>query len=229
MFFDEKVHTDVVIAFYRALQESLPEARVRPVFLKCVQQYGEERGRRMAMRALRMGYELNFNAYQACGEWASTRPELSDSRAADPIPGMSHTRNYHCLWCEQFRARDAADVGRIYCSEIDRSIVRGFNPDMHFELRGYAHDGDCCDFVFGPYDASVQLPRPEGGVKDFAFHCAHTYHSFCHTLQQCLADAQPVTGAADQLLFQWHAADFHAAVQQFEYVDFTGVAPCNLQ
>ena len=42
MFFDETIHTDIVIAFYRALQRSLPEHMLRPVFLKCVQQYGEE-------------------------------------------------------------------------------------------------------------------------------------------------------------------------------------------
>lgn len=223
MFFDERVHTDIVIAFYRALQEHLPEARVRPVFLKCVQQYGEERGRRMAMRALRMGYALDFNAYQACGEWASTRPELADSRAAEPIHGMSHTCNYHCLWCQQFKARDAADVGRIYCSEIDRSIVRGFNPDMHFELRGYAHDGDCCEFVFGPYDPEVKLARPEGGVKDFTFHCAHTYHSFCHTLAQSLPEAEDIIGAADAMLNRWHGEAFAQGVYAWAYSDFTGI------
>lgn len=226
MFFDEKVHTDVAIAFYRAMQAALPEAQVKPLFLRCVQQYGEERGRRMAMRALRMGYELNFNAYQACGEWMSTRPELSDSRAAEPVPGMSHTRNYHCLWCERFRERDASDVGRIYCSEIDRSIVRGFNPDMHFELRGFAHDGDCCDFVFGPCDPALQLARPDGGVKDFLFHCAHTYHSFCHTVEQCSAEAQEVIGRAYSLLWAWHGDEFFGGVEKYDYSDFTGIEPC---
>ena len=223
MFFDEMVHTDIVIAFYRAMQKHLPETQLRSVFLKCVQQYGEERGRRMAMRALRLGYALDFNAYQACGEWASTRPELADSRPGEPVPGMSHTRNYHCLWCETFRGRDASDVGSIYCSEIDRSIVRGFNPDMHFELRGYAHTGDCCDFVFGPYDPTVQLARPEDGVKDFTFHCAHMYHSFAHTLTQSVACAAQIIAGADAQLADWHGADFAAAMAGFSYADFTGI------
>lgn len=223
MFFDEAVHTEIVIAFYRAMQKNLPEEQLKPVFLKCVQQYGEERGRRMAMRALQMGYRLDFNAYQACGEWASTRPELSDSRPGDPIPGMSHSRNYHCLWCETFRARDAADVGMIYCSEIDRSIVRGFNPDMHFELRQYAHTGECCDFVFGPYDPDVKLSRPEGGVKDFTFHCAHMYHSFTHTLRQSVAAAEAVVSAAESMLAEWHGDGFAVDMTRFSYADFIGI------
>lgn len=223
MFFDETVHTDIVIAFYRALQRSLPDHMLQPVFLKCVQQYGEERGRRMAMRALKMGYMLDYNAYRACGEWASTRPELADSRPGEPIEGMSHSRNYHCLWCETFRSRNASDVGKVYCSEIDRSIVRGFNPDMHFELREYAHTGECCDFVFGPYNPAVELPRPVGGVKDFAFHCAHMYHSFCHTLAQSLPIADDVIEMADAILDGWHGAEFAEAIDQFAFSDFTGI------
>lgn len=223
MFFDETVHTDIVIAFYRAMQKHLPPEQLQAVFLKCVQQYGEERGRRMAMRALQMGYALDFNAYQACGEWASTRPELSDSRPGEPIPGMSHSLNYHCLWCETFRARGASDVGMVYCSEIDRSIVRGFNPDMHFELRGYAHTGECCDFVFGPYDPAVRLARPEDGVKDFAFHCGHMYHSFCHTLVQSVPQAENICGAADATLRAWHGAGFGEIMSGFAYSDFIGI------
>ena len=114
-------------------------------------------------------------------------------------------------------------MGKVYCSEIDRSIVRGFNPDMHFELRQNAHTGACCEFVFGPYDASVQLPRPEGGVKDFTFHCAHMYHSFCHTLAQSLPQADAVIGAADDILLAWHGADFARAMADFGYGDFTGI------
>ena len=224
MFFDECVHTDVAIAFYRAMQAALAPERVEPLFIKCVQQYGEERGRRMAMRALRAGYPLDFNAYQACGEWASTRPELADSRPGEPVPGMSHSLNYHCLWCETFSRRNAGDVGRVYCAEIDRSIVRGFNPDMHFELRGYKHSGPCCDFVFGPYDPQVRLARPEGGVKDFQFHCAHMYYSFRHTLEQCCAEAAAVEREADVTLVEWHGQPFLEGMRPFGYADFTGIA-----
>lgn len=223
MDFDECVHTDVVIAFYRAMEAALPPERVRPLFIKCVQQYGEERGRRMAMRALRAGYALDFNAYQACGEWASTRPELADSRPGEPVPGMSHSLNYHCLWCETFTRRSAGDIGRIYCAEIDRSIVRGFNPDMHFELRSYKHDSPCCDFVFGPYDPKVRLPRPEGGVRDFQYHCAHMYHSFRHTLEQCCTAAAGIERNADARLREWHGQSFLDGMHRYAYADFTGI------
>ena len=221
MIFDECVHTDVVIAFCRAMQACLPQQRVEPLFRKCVQQYGEERGHRMAMRALRAGYPLDFNAYQACGEWASTRPELGDSRPGAPVPGMSHSLNYHCLWCETFRRRNAADIGRAYCAEIDRSIVRGFNPDMRFELRSTMHTGDCCDFLFGPYDPEIRLECPVGGVKDFRFHCAHMYHSFCHTLRQCEPLASAVISAAQATLTEWHGPDFLAGMRTYSSEDFS--------
>ena len=57
--FNEKTHAYLIGLFYRNLKEAHGEAGVA-VFVKATQKTAEQRGARMALRALRDGHALNF-------------------------------------------------------------------------------------------------------------------------------------------------------------------------
>ena len=62
--FNEKVHAYLIGLFYKNLKETHGEAGVT-AFVKATQKMAEQRGARMALRALRDGHALNFKTYTA--------------------------------------------------------------------------------------------------------------------------------------------------------------------
>ena len=69
--FNERVQAFITVWFYRELKESFG-ARGVQAFIQGTQSYGEQRGRRMAQRAIRAGEELTLDTYLRRGEWVNT-------------------------------------------------------------------------------------------------------------------------------------------------------------
>lgn len=225
MVFNEEVHARIVVAFYRAMERHIGDGeRMLRLFDKCTQQYGEERGRRMALRALRAGYPLNYNAYRACGEWRFTDPGRSRINVVSTSEGVYHYQCLTCPWRDSFEAAGAHDVACRYCTEIDRSIARGFNPDLQYRLDGHMHDRGRCDFTFGPYDDGVTLPAPEGAVLPFEYHCAHVFFTFFHTVEMvCGGQALPLLTDACADLAGCYGSDFLSALLSMRSIDFHSI------
>ena len=72
MGFNEMVHAYIAAKYYVHLTERFGE-RGKAVFLHATRYYAEQRGRRMAQRAIRDGQPLNFETYCRYGEWAGTQ------------------------------------------------------------------------------------------------------------------------------------------------------------
>ena len=70
--FNEKVHAYIAAKYYTYLTERFGE-RGKKAFVHATQYYAEQRGRRMAQRAIRDGRELDFGTYQEYGEWVNAR------------------------------------------------------------------------------------------------------------------------------------------------------------
>ena len=75
---NEKQHAFIAAQYYRLIHELDPAGAER-VFLFCTRKYAEERGARMAQRALRDGRELTLGTYMSYGEWEYTDPDFSQS------------------------------------------------------------------------------------------------------------------------------------------------------
>ena len=74
MGFNEKVHAFIAAKFYVYLTEAFGD-RGEKAFIHATQHYAEQRGRRMAQRAIRDGRELDYGTYLEYGEWVNT-PEI---------------------------------------------------------------------------------------------------------------------------------------------------------
>jgi hypothetical protein len=165
--YNEKNHAYIIGLFYKHLKEA-----GIPVFIKAAQRYAEQRGNRMALRALKDGQELTFASYMAYGEWTGTvHMEVTEERDNDSLIVTVST----CPWAETFAKMGLKDCGMVYCKEIDQGIVRGFNPYLVFELKSVLHNSEHCVQVFNNIDSAEEVPAPADGKKDWQYHCAHVF------------------------------------------------------
>ena len=226
MEWNEYHHAWIVSEFYRLLLERWGEAGLR-AFIQAAQTYGEQRGKRRAMRAIADGRSLGLLEYFAYGEYNSTDDFFDVDMWGEP--GVVHEKVTRCPWADLFAQRGIKDCGDVYCREIDRAIVRGFNPELELETASTQHYGGCCRFYFRqsgiPADTLDQAEVLTEGRTDvsmpLSYHCAHVFHVFRSTVvgvfggigrqmaDQVLAGfaAQYGQGAADALS-AWSAAPF---------------------
>lgn len=148
MEFNEMVHATIAACFHVRLTGAFGE-RGRMAFLHATRCYAEQRGRRMAQRAIRDGVEvLDWGAYLRYGEWENTG-DAKRLGCANQKEVLSLSPDYviritSCPWHARFAQLGLTQAGRDYCRDLDRSIARGFNPDLVFELKCTLHDGPCC-------------------------------------------------------------------------------------
>lgn len=174
-------HATLLALLYRAAVEQYGEegSAASDEGIKC---YGQERGARMAQRALADGRELSMLSYTQYSEWADTRGE-SKGEIAAYHPHYT-TKTLVCGWCEAWKKHGLLDYGKNYCKYVDHALVKGFNPQNSLILSKTLADGDdCCHFEWlgvsfadeAEYKETRKLkaelsPRI---TKDFLYHTAH--------------------------------------------------------
>jgi hypothetical protein len=47
-----------------------------------------------------------------------------------------------CVFCDGCKDWGKENVGKIYCDYVDTAILRGYNPDIKFEIRSSLTNGD---------------------------------------------------------------------------------------
>ena len=180
--FCETHHAYLIASFFRAFVAQ-DGVRGETAFVKAAQIYGEERGRRMALRALRDGCALDLAAYFAYSEWAPTSEDSATSFLLSP--GRVEEHIMRCPWADVF-LEVAPDCARLYCREIDRALLRGFSPELGFEsVQILAQAPDCrMRFFDETADADfwqrVEAVRRKAcdRVRPFSYHCGHVWFTF---------------------------------------------------
>lgn len=188
MGFNEKVHAYIAAKYYVYLKESFGKRGI-DAFLHATRYYAEQRGRRMAQRAIRDGQPLTFETYCRYGEWVNTEEvkalgEANQAKKVQTTPD-SETHIFVCPWHSQFKEMGLAEAGIAYCSDLDASICRGFNPEIDYKTIQTLHDHDCCIQIIknsGLKEGENYVKRPEG-LKSFEYHCAHSYWSYREAIE----------------------------------------------
>lgn len=149
-----------------------------------VRRYGEERGRRMALRAQLNGHALTPASYLAYGEWSAS-PGSASMEVIAKAPDLID-RVHRCAWHSAWEAEGLMRYGRLYCMEIDRALMRGFNPELVLEVNGTLSDSaPYCEFVFrGARLSGLRLVqylyrkrfRPgKAAVMPWSYHLGHLF------------------------------------------------------
>lgn len=182
--FNERVQAYIVARYYVRLTDTYGKQGL-DTFLLATRTYAEQRGHRMAQRALADGQELNYVTYYKYGEWVPSEEikKRGEALQSEPIKDLSYqaTKITRCPWAIQFREMGLSKAGLAYCKDLDASIYRGFNPAIAYETRQTLNDHDycvqCAPDTRVP-DEALTCPKYKKGLRSFEYHCAHTYWTF---------------------------------------------------
>ena len=244
--FNERVQAFITVLFYRELKRRFGTRGVQ-AFVQGTQSYGEQRGRRMAQRAIRAGEELTLQTYLRRGEWVNTemicaqgianKAELTDAAPEYSAAYPDYIKKVTvCPWHEQFKKMGALEAGELYCRHIDPSLFRGFNPVLSYEVPQNLNQGVCCyHIVRNGYEAaqaaegSGEGPAPRkmpgkdpAGLRSFEYHCADSYWSYRRTAERIFGAEG--TAASEQVLLQVRETCGKEAAErllQYRGTDFT--------
>ena len=149
---------------------------------KATVQYARERGLRMAKRCLADGRELSMQSYLLYAEWADTR-----GWTGIEVSGIVHRFLNHvekCAWHIAWKQYDLMRYGAVYCTWVDKNLVKGFNPENEVVIDSVlTHGAASCEFdwlganfqteqEFYELMAKKKELAPRT-VKDFLYHTAH--------------------------------------------------------
>lgn len=219
---NEMHHAFIVESYYHRIKEKDP-CLAEEVFLFCTRKYAEERGSRMAQRALRDGHSLNLSSYMAYGEWDYTSPDIVKNEILETAPNH-HYLVKKCPWNTQFKAMDAMDCAESYCADLDRSLARGFNPDCDMEVRSTMHSCGQCEFIL--HEAGAH-PRPESSEKNrrpFGFHCGHVHSTFARCVKNIYGkDGEDIAAAVENAFEKEYGAEALRELSDYKKLDFLSI------
>lgn len=204
--FNERHHAYLIGLFYREMCQRYG-AQGQACFVKATQYIAGQRGQRMALRAIRDGLPLDYSTYVAYSEIDFVLPNATQTVASGADCVMQVNA---CVWQQVFREMNLTACGIAYCAEIDRGLVRGFNPDLAFTLKSTLHDSPCCQMVFHEANLSPVKP-PADGKRGWDYHCGHYYQGYSRYAQMVLADGEKV---ARQVAQDFAEAFGEAALQR---------------
>jgi hypothetical protein len=156
--FRETQHALLFAWIARAVILTFGEAAGGPVLRKAVAQYGQQRGRRMALRAGAAGDELTMLNFMAYGEWKGT-PGTMEQTLQDQNPHLLE-QIPKCPWYTAWDEDGLMAYGRFYCLDIDQALVSGFNPQLQVDVLGTRSNGAAaCAFIFHDVNLTAESKR----------------------------------------------------------------------
>ena len=185
-------HHAFISARYYAHLKSRGIENNTDIFLFAIREYGSQRGRRMAQRALRDGRPLDFASYRHYGEWTFTQDFLSS--AGTFFKETERDENYvyevyDCPWNRVYQQLGLPDGALLYCRDLDKAIARGFNPELKYEVERSDNGSLLCTqkqfHALPEKDRSFPAPNP-ANRRDFTYHCGHVLAVFRRVLRNCL-------------------------------------------
>lgn len=181
----------------RAVVNAVGEKEGERIVRKAVAKYGDQRGRRMGMRAEANGHPLTMDNYLAYGEWKAEKGEM----VMNILEKSPHARAHvlKCPWHKAWKENNLLPYGRFFCLEIDEALVKGFNGCLTLEINGTQTNGaEYCDFNFK--DANLSPLRMLGifwkkvvspgkkAIMPWEYHVGHLYKTLGEVIAEELGD-----------------------------------------
>ena len=193
--------------------------------------YGQQRGSRMAQRAVKDGAPLTMESYLLYGEWADKNGHSkSYVSATQPVYCTNSTV---CGWCEAWKSAGLLEYGKNYCTYVDKNLVKGFNPQLKLDINSVlSQGGETCAFQWNGF----ALTDPDGynakkaalgdrTIKDFLYHTGHLLSAMKQAIAVELGNerAERIASKAMVDYADLYGADFAQAVLEESTQDFTVV------
>ena len=226
MGFNEKVHAFIAAKYYVHLTEAFGE-RGKKAFVHATQYYAQQRGRRMAQRAIRDGKELTYETYCQYGEWVNTQEVMdmgcSNQAQVQILSPDLVTYIYKCPWHTQFQEMGLIEGGDTYCADLDKSICQGFNPHIVYEVDQTLHKSPYCIHRVRNSGLTPQSDRSKKMeyVHSFEYHCAHSYWSYSEVSRAIFGQEGAVVAQKVMEDFeQTYGKEMADALRGYEHTNF---------
>ncbi|NLL37567.1 MAG: L-2-amino-thiazoline-4-carboxylic acid hydrolase [Fretibacterium sp.] len=226
MEFSEMSHAFIAARFYVRLIEAFSD-RGKRAFIHATQYYAEQRGRRMAQRAIRDGHELTFDVYQQYGEWVSTSESIEgECSNLTEVVSYSPDCTLHisrCPWHAQFKAMGLTEAGIEYCKHLDNSICRGFNPYLVYDVTQTLHTSDRCVQILrgANFSEGSRYEKKREYLRPFQYHCAHSYWSYSEVSAAIFgAEGEEINALVLKDFREEYGADMADGIAQHKHTNF---------
>ena len=197
--FDIPHHANLFALIYKAASDLYGEKGAKAAD-EGTKLYGQQRGGRMAQRAMKDGAPLTMESYLLYGEWVDKNGHSQNRTAAsEPVYCMECVV---CGWCEAWKKAGLLEWGKNYCTYVDKNLVKGFNPELVLDIHSVlSQGGDVCAFQWNGFAMS----DPEGysakkaalgnrTIKDFLYHTGHLLNAMTQAIAKELG-----TDAAEKI------------------------------
>ena len=224
--FTERHHAFIAAAFYDELTRAFGE-RGKAAFVMATQRYAEQRGSRMAQRAIRDGKPLNFTTYKEYGEWVNTKTTIDagESNQSTPVT-LSPDFEYkvtRCPWAVEFKDLGMQEAGVCYCTHLDKAIARGFNPYLTFEVPQSMHDHEYCIQIMrgADFKEGQEFKRDPKNLKGFDYHCGPSYKTFSQIVEAIFeSQGRRISASVLERFAERYGRDMADTLLSFRNVDF---------
>ena len=195
--------------------------------------YGEQRGRRMALRTQADGNPLDVENYLVYGEWEAF-PGQMDLRFPTYTPEV-RMENHRCPWHTEWSKRGLLEYGQYYCKDVDAALARGYNG---MELKLFANrtlGDDCCDFTFcgcgvpeERMEAFAEKRRRIGNKAKmpWEYHVGHLYSAMHEAITAAFgAEGEAVASLALDDYEKEYGKEARALVLEYAGLDYDAMPP----
>ena len=188
--FDIPHHANLFALIYRAAVEKFGEKGALAAD-EGTKLYGQQRGARMAQRAIKDGEPLTMENYLIYGEWADKSGLSKNSiTSMTPVYFMECTV---CGWCDTWKKSGLLEYGKNYCTYVDKNLVKGFNPELVLDIHHVlSQGGKTCAFQWNGFkiDNEKELiafsekkkALGDRAQKDFLYHTGHLLYAMRQAL-----------------------------------------------
>jgi hypothetical protein len=228
--FTAESHAMLFAWIAKAAIEKVGENKAGPALTKAVIRYGEQRGKRMAMRAKANHHPLDMLGYLAYGEWKAGKGEMQMLMSKE-LPNL-RVKVPKCSWFTAWSAAGLTQYGKYYCQDIDVAVMHGFNPELKLEVGDIKPEGKQeCDMLFhnarlGPSEMLTMSVRKmfkpgRTAIMSWDYHTGHVYKTMKEVLMEELGPAgEEAINQAMAEFSKRYGADAAQIVREYQDVDF---------
>lgn len=228
--FTAQLHALLFSSIVKATFNQAGKKKGEPAISKAVQQYGKQRGKRMALRAKNNDHALDVASYFAYGEWEVPSNDM-DLKIIEKIPD-ARLNIYKCPWNTTWKENNLLEYGKYFCKDIDAAIVYGFNPELEIKINStQTHGDDLCDFVFTDGNLTAfkmlglaykkKINPGNTVIMPWKYHIGHLFKTMGEVIDQELGTAgDKIIGDAMNDFIKFCSADHIEVIQTYKNTDF---------
>ncbi len=237
--FTAQLHALLFSSIAKETFNQVGKKKGEPVICEAVKKYGQQRGKRMALRAKKDGQDLDIVSYFAYGEWEVPKNEMN-LKLIEKTPNVRLNIS-KCPWHTVWEKNNLLEYGKYFCKEIDTALVYGFNSELEIKTNSIQTYGDeLCDFIFkdgdldqdGIYDRERELDlvfkkRTElciNAVMPWEYHIGHLFKTMGEVIRQGFGTTADKIMADALIDFTKFCSEDHIEViREYENTDFDKV------